>query len=48
MSRQVDVLEGGDVVAHDDSHMGRRGSRRNVETDTNGDGEFDERDVRFR
>jgi hypothetical protein len=47
VDHQVDVFEGGDVVAHDDSHMGRRGSRRDVEIDTNGDGEFDEYDSRF-
>jgi hypothetical protein len=48
VDHQVDVLEDGDVVAHDDSHMDRRGSRRDVEIDTDRDGEFDERDVHFR
>ncbi len=48
IDHRVDVFDDGDVVAHDDSHMDRRGSRRDVETDPDGDGEFDERDVRFR
>jgi hypothetical protein len=47
VDHRVDVFDDGDVVAHDDSHMDRRGSRRDLDLDTDGDGDFDEREVRF-
>ena len=45
LDHNVDVLEDGDVVARDQSHMDRAGNSRDMRIDNDRDGILDERDV---